>query len=57
MFRKAIPSWAWGGTLGEVDRHKIGSTRVQTAQQIRATSTAVTQLSRAASLGIGTEWR
>jgi hypothetical protein len=56
MFRKAIPSWAWEGTLGEVDQYKIGSTRAQTAQQIRATSTTVTRLSRVASSGIETEW-
>jgi hypothetical protein len=39
-----------------VDQYKIGSTRAQMAQQIRATSITVTQLSRAASSGIETEW-
>jgi hypothetical protein len=30
--RKVIPSWAWGGTTSEADRHKAGSEQAQTAQ-------------------------
>jgi hypothetical protein len=29
---KVIPSWAWGGTTSEADRHKAGSEQAQTAQ-------------------------
>jgi hypothetical protein len=27
LFRKAIPSWARGGTFGRMDQHEIGSTQ------------------------------
>jgi hypothetical protein len=29
---KVIPSWAWGGTTSEADRHNAGSEQAQTAQ-------------------------
>jgi hypothetical protein len=34
IIREVIPSWAWGRTTSEVDRHKIGSTQAQMARQI-----------------------
>jgi hypothetical protein len=30
---KVIPSWAWGRTTSEADRHKAGSVRARMAQQ------------------------
>jgi hypothetical protein len=38
IIRKVIPSWAWGRMTSEVDRHKAGSARAQTAQQCRASN-------------------
>ena len=38
IIRKVIPSWAWGRTTSEADRHKAGSVRAQTAQQRRASN-------------------
>jgi hypothetical protein len=38
IIRKVIPSWAWGRTTSEADRHKAGSVRAQMAQQRRASN-------------------
>jgi hypothetical protein len=32
IIRKVIPSWAWGGTSGKVDWHKIELTQAQTTR-------------------------
>jgi hypothetical protein len=34
IIREVIPSWAWGRTPSEVDRHKIGSMQAQMARRI-----------------------
>ena len=36
LFRKAIPSWAGGGTSSKMDQHEIGSTRAHAVRRTQA---------------------
>jgi hypothetical protein len=54
MNRKAIPSWAWEGTIGKAGRRKAGLVQARTAHSVEQATTTRIRLSRAGAPCSGT---